>query len=114
MNLAQSPTCPAPSSWFVPYPFVPPPPPPLPNPISYRMKVLQFLNSVSGDIAFGEVVKGVLFHEIYDTIGGESALSTTLHHLRKAGFIESSGRPGQTRYRITMAGGAVASSVSIR
>lgn len=103
MNLAQSPTCPAPSLWFVPYPFVPPAPPPVVEPVppaagSYRMKVLQFLNWSPK----------ASFQDIHGAIGGENTLGATLHRMRKKGFIESTGGLNQTRYRLTVAGKLVA------
>lgn len=61
------------------------------------MKVLQFLDQVSGGMAFGKAMKGTLFQDIYEAIGGKNTLGATLHRMRKKGFIESTGgltRPG--------------------
>lgn len=104
MNLAQAPTCPAPSSRFLfrPIPSVPPLVPPAAG--SYRMKVLQFLDRADGVIAFGKATQGTLFCEIHEAIGGENTLGATLHRMRRKGFVESTGGFNQTRYRLTSTG----------
>lgn len=108
MNLAQSTILPPPASRFIFTPIPPPPPPsPVPpGPDSYRMKVLQFLDQVGGEMAFGKAVHGVLFHEIQDALGERNTLGATLHRMRRKGFVESTGGLKQARYRLTSAGRA--------
>ena len=99
MNLAQSPTLPPPSSWFVPYPFVPAepalPPPCLPGPGSHALKTLQYLRHRRS---------GAMFRDIWKKIGGENSLGSSLRLLKERGFVEGSGTDKWTHYQITQLG----------
>ena len=53
---------------------------------------------------FGLAREGVLFTEIHEALPSENLLGSTLHRMRKKGFIASSGGLIHTRYRITVAG----------